>query len=76
MNSNYIHLRVNDLYIYIYRRGRIYKDQPKKYNNKKTNTYLIPFKINNTEFGEVKLMMSASLSNNKKTNTYLILPQN
>jgi hypothetical protein len=50
----------------MYRRGRIYKNPLEKYNNRKVNTYLIPpsnsWWINNTEFGEVKLMMSASLS--------------
>jgi hypothetical protein len=42
MNSTCIHLRVRRLYIYMYRRGRIYKEPLKKYNNRKTNTYLIP----------------------------------
>jgi hypothetical protein len=28
MNSTYIHLRVRDLNIYMYRRGRIYKEPP------------------------------------------------
>jgi hypothetical protein len=50
----------------MYRRGRIYKNPLEKYNNRKVNTYLIPpsnsWWINNIEFGEVKLMMSASLS--------------
>jgi hypothetical protein len=64
------------IHIYVYIGGEEYIKTNLKNNNKKTNTYIIPFKINNTEFGEVKLMMSASLSNNKKTNTYLILPQN
>jgi hypothetical protein len=30
MNSTYIHLRVSDSYIYMYRRGRIYKEPPEK----------------------------------------------
>jgi hypothetical protein len=50
----------------MYRRGRIYKNPLEKYSNRKANTYLIPpsnsWWINNTEFGEVKLMMRASLS--------------
>jgi hypothetical protein len=59
-------LRASDSYIYIYRKGEYTKNPLKKYNNRKTNAYLIPpqnsWWINNTEFGEVKLMMSASLS--------------
>jgi hypothetical protein len=54
----------------MYRRRRIYKEPLEKYNNRKTNTYLIPLSnswwINNTEFREVKLMMSASLSLREK----------
>jgi hypothetical protein len=50
----------------MYRSGIIYKEPLIKYNNRKANTYLIPpsnsWWINNTEFGEVKLMMRASLS--------------
>jgi hypothetical protein len=42
INSTYIHLRVRGSYIYMYRKGRIYKEPPEKYNNRKTNTYLIP----------------------------------
>jgi hypothetical protein len=49
----------------MYRRGEYTKNLIEKYNNRKTNTYLIPpsnsWWINNTEFGEVKLMMSTSL---------------
>jgi hypothetical protein len=54
----------------MYKRERIYKEPLEKYNNRKANTYLIlpsnPWWINNTEFGEVKLMMSASLSIHKE----------
>jgi hypothetical protein len=35
MNNTYIHLRAKDSNIYMYRRGRIYKEPPQKYNNKK-----------------------------------------
>jgi hypothetical protein len=49
----------------MYRRGRIYKEPLKKYNIRKgyyiSNTPSSSWWINNTEFGEVKLMMSASL---------------
>jgi hypothetical protein len=52
------------------RRERIYKEPLEKYNNRKANIYLIPpsnsWWINNTEFGEVKLMMSVSLSLREK----------
>jgi hypothetical protein len=41
MNSTCIHLRVRGSYIYMYRRGRICKEPLEKYNNRKTNTYLI-----------------------------------
>jgi hypothetical protein len=41
MNNTYIYLRVRDSYICMYRRRRIYKEPLKKYNNRKTNTYLI-----------------------------------
>jgi hypothetical protein len=41
MNSTCIHLRVSDSYIYMYKRGRIYKEPLEKYNNRKTNTYII-----------------------------------
>jgi hypothetical protein len=66
MNITYIHLKAWGLYIYMYRRGRIYKEPLEKYNKRKTNSYLIPpsnsWWINNTKFREVKLMMSVSLS--------------
>jgi hypothetical protein len=42
INSTYIYLRVRGSYIYMYRKVRIYKEPPEKYNNRKTNTYLIP----------------------------------
>jgi hypothetical protein len=35
MNSTCIHLRVEGPNIYMYRRGRIYKEPLKKYNNRK-----------------------------------------
>jgi hypothetical protein len=41
MNNTCIHLRVRGSYIYMYMRGRIYKDPLEKYNNRKTNIYLI-----------------------------------
>jgi hypothetical protein len=41
MNNTCIHLMVRGSYIYMYRRDIIYKEPLKKYNNKKTNTYLI-----------------------------------
>jgi hypothetical protein len=41
MNITCIHLRVKGSYIYMYRRGGIYKEPLEKYNNRKTNTYLI-----------------------------------
>jgi hypothetical protein len=41
MNSTCIHLREKGQNIYMYRMGRIYKEPLKKYNNRKTNTYLI-----------------------------------
>jgi hypothetical protein len=70
MNRTCIHLRANDPNIYMYRRGRIYKKPLEKYNNRKVNTYLIPpsnsWWINNTEFREVKLMMSVSLSHREE----------
>jgi hypothetical protein len=54
----------------MYRRERIYKEPLEKYNNRKANIYLISpsnsWWINNTEFGEVKLMMSVSLSLREK----------
>jgi hypothetical protein len=54
----------------MYRRERIYKEPLEKYNNRNANIYLIPpsnsWWINNTEFGEVKLMMSVSLSLREK----------
>jgi hypothetical protein len=40
-NNTCIHLRVKGLNTYMYRRGRIYKELLKKYNNKKANAYLI-----------------------------------
>jgi hypothetical protein len=47
----------------MYKRGEYTKSPLKKYNNKKTNIYLIPrsnsWWINNTEFGKLKLMISA-----------------
>jgi hypothetical protein len=49
----------------MYRRERIYKESLEKYNNRKTNIYLIPANswwISNTEFREVKLMMNVRLS--------------
>jgi hypothetical protein len=54
-------------HIYIHIGGGEYTKNPlEKYNNRKTNAYLIPpsnsWWINNTEFREVKLMMSVSLS--------------
>jgi hypothetical protein len=67
MNIIYIHLRVKGSNIYMYRRGRIYKE-PHWRNTiiENANTYLISpsnsWWINNTEFGEVKLMMSVSQS--------------
>jgi hypothetical protein len=42
MNSTCIHLRDMSLYIYMYKRKIIFKDPLEKYNNRKTNTYLIP----------------------------------
>jgi hypothetical protein len=42
MNNTYIHLRACGLYIYMYRRGIIYKEPLEKYNKRKTNSYLIP----------------------------------
>jgi hypothetical protein len=42
MNNTCIYLRARDSYIYMYRRGRIYKEPLDKYNNRKTNAYLIP----------------------------------
>jgi hypothetical protein len=42
MNSTYIHLRAKDPNIYMYRRGRIYKEQPWRNTIiEKANTYLI-----------------------------------
>jgi hypothetical protein len=41
MNNTCIHLREKGQNIYMYRREKIYKEPLKKYNNKKTNTYLI-----------------------------------
>jgi hypothetical protein len=71
MNNTYIHLRVRGSYIYTcIKEGEYTKTSLEKYNNRKTNTYLIPSSnswwINNTEFGEVKLMMSVSLSLREK----------
>jgi CRISPR/Cas system CSM-associated protein Csm5 (group 7 of RAMP superfamily) len=58
------------IYIYMYREGEYIKNLLKKYNNRKINTYLIlpsnSWWINNTGFGEVKLMMSASLRLHKE----------
>jgi hypothetical protein len=67
MNSTCIHLRVRGLNIYMYKRGEYTKNPLKKYNNRKdqyiSNTPLSnSWWINNTEFEEVKLMMSTSLS--------------
>jgi hypothetical protein len=67
MNSTCIHLRVKGPNIYIYRRGRICKGPLWRDTIiEKTNIYLIPHSnswwTNNTEFGEVKLMMNMSLS--------------
>jgi hypothetical protein len=42
INITYIHLRAKGSYIYMYMWGIIYKEPLEKYNNKKTNTYLIP----------------------------------
>jgi hypothetical protein len=41
MNVTCIHLRAKGSHIYMYRRGRIYKEPLEKYNNRKVNTYLI-----------------------------------
>jgi hypothetical protein len=41
MNNTCIHLMASGSYIYMYKRERIYKEPLEKYNNKKTNTYLI-----------------------------------
>jgi hypothetical protein len=41
MNTTCIHLRVNDLNIYMYKEEIIYKKNILKKYNKKTNTYLI-----------------------------------
>jgi hypothetical protein len=41
MNNTCIHLRAKSPNIYMYRRGRIYKEPLKKNNNRNTNTYLI-----------------------------------
>jgi hypothetical protein len=46
MNITYIHLRVRGSYIYTCTGGREYTKNPmEKYNNRKTNTYLIPLKL-------------------------------
>jgi hypothetical protein len=55
----------------MYRRGEYTNNPLEKYNiRKKANTYLIPpsnsWWIKNIEFGEVKLMMSTSLSLREK----------
>jgi hypothetical protein len=55
----------------MYRRGEYTNNPLEKYNiRKNANTYLIPpsnsWWINNIEFGEVKLMMSTSLSLHEK----------
>jgi hypothetical protein len=69
MSSTCIDIRVKspkiNIYIYIYKgEGEYIKTALEKYNNRKINTYLIPsintWWINNTEFEEIKLMMSAS----------------
>jgi hypothetical protein len=48
------------------RRGKYTRTSLKEYNNRKANIHLTPpsnlWWLNNTEFGEVKLMMDASLS--------------
>jgi hypothetical protein len=53
-------------YIYVQKGKNIQRTPWRNIIIEKTNTYLIPpsnsWWINNTEFGEVKLMMSASLS--------------
>jgi hypothetical protein len=66
MNITCIYMR-DMAHIYTCIRGEKYiKTHLEKYNNRKTNTYLIPISnswwINNTQFGKVKLMMSVSLS--------------
>jgi hypothetical protein len=66
-NATLVFIWGSRAHIYTCTRGREYtKNILKKYNNRKTNTYLIPLSnswwINNTEFGEVKLMMNTSLS--------------
>jgi hypothetical protein len=54
------------IYIHIYRNERIYKESCKNTIIEKDNVYLIhslySWWINNTEFREIELMMSMSLS--------------
>jgi hypothetical protein len=69
MNSTCIHLRTGGQNIYMYMKGKIYKEPSEGIQKiEKTNIHLTSPSpqthggSKNTEFGEVKLMMGASLS--------------
>jgi hypothetical protein len=66
MNTTCIHMGNGGPNIYMYRRRKYIENPLEKYNNRKPMTHLIlpsnSWWINNTKFGEVKLIMGASLS--------------
>jgi hypothetical protein len=66
MNSNCIHMRDKSEYIYVQDGENIQIIHWRNTIIEMPNTYLIPLSnscwINNTEFGEIKLMMVTSLS--------------